>query len=201
MEVQHEGSRPDRALPNDSGVREGPRMLGAPCSLQPDRIRLFGDHHQADPGQDRPGARAQQMEGGYQGDLRGDPGLLHQGALQPDSGVRGAVDGAVNLLGPLHVGEGDRPLAPNGSGANGPAVVPVIGTAGAPDVELLPAERDHGLSLGAAVNWTQRQIGSLLRPEDRGRRSIGAPGEMERDLAWRARADPRLGLQTRSTRK
>ena len=50
-------------------------------------------------------------------------------------------------------------------------MVPVMGTMGTPEVELLPEERDHGINMAtaaatAAVAWTQRQVGSLMRTSD-----------------------------------
>ena len=144
--------------------------LGAPMVLGPPADGL-----------QRPGQgdwvlrRSDRVQGTDHGVGRGYPaeGSLRDGVqrpavldLLPERGDREEAR-ALHLLGELHdpALEGRVTSGPISQG--GPVVVPVMGAMGTPEVELLPQERDHGINMAtAAVAWTQRQVGSMMRTSD-----------------------------------
>ena len=154
----HEGSRAGLALPNDHGNQD--RVL-----LQADGLRMIqgqgrrSEHlGQGDSGQVQGAGIA--LQHGIEGGAR----ALHPGdALLRPPGLPAEPEGARNLMGPLHVPVQALPMEIPGQSFQGPVVVPTMGATGGPEVELLPAERDHGFSFDAALSWTQRRLDGLMR--------------------------------------
>ena len=144
----YHGGRPERAPHNVLEVREEVPIGMSSGADHAGQVQRWGDQHQDVLGRDLRSVDPRRLE--Y--DLQGPPGAQH-------------------LLGPLHqqgvVRDMERPVEPGQT-----VVVPTVTVGGSPDIELLPAERDHGLDIGAAVAWTQRQLGNLVRPR-------GAVGDLQ----------------------
>ena len=150
-----EGSRADRALPNEPGFQD--RVVQHVQVLRPlqGQGHSLGDRDQDVLGQDR-GMVGLHQPGRGLGDR-----VLHHGSDPVHlSGFQEGFQGAGRLLGPMRDAVGEM----EGTAQTGPVVVPIMGATGGPDVELLPTERNHGASLGAAaLAWTQRQLEGLGR--------------------------------------
>ena len=166
------GAMGQGALPPGQGHHCGV-LQGGVLGVRPDVLRLtehgmlhqeqghrWGELQGIGPGQEQPRGRSLSQEFAAQASHGGPPhlmGPMYDPGMDPASGQRGMDQGY-------------------------PVVVPVVDASGNPEVELLPQEQDHGLDVGAAVSWTHRQIGGLVRSAGNALRShVETRGEQGHD--------------------
>ena len=166
-----EGGRPDRALHNVADAQGQGLGLRGQGALHPGQ-----EHHGGNPrgvvqvGQPEVPRLMEQGvlhpgQGHHSGDRQvGDWGQDHRRrSLSQEFAVTGGPCGSQPLMGHLHepgleLNQGLRPMD-----QGHPVVVPMVNASGNPEVELLPQESGHGLDLGSAMVWTQRQLSGLAR--------------------------------------